>query len=53
MFFFPAFYMLLQILLSAIRATISATTFLEGKKNEKKPSVFCTLFFYRRPIVPL
>lgn len=23
------------------------------KKNEKKPSVFCTLFFYRRPIVPL
>lgn len=44
MFFSPAFYMLLQILLNAIRATISATAFLEGKKNEKKPSVFAPCF---------
>ena len=43
MFFFPAFYMLLQILLSAIRATISATVF-ERKENEKKPSVFAPVF---------
>lgn len=51
MFFFPAFYMLLRILLSAIRATIFATVFWKERKMRKNQVFYAPA--YRRPIVPL